>query len=155
MSDNDERPVLIGFDDSEQSRAAVRQAARLFAGRSAIVATVWRTIESVAAASLVAVPAYVTSEAVDKLDESARAKALEVAERGAQLAADAGLEATAEPIAADGSVWPALVRAADERDAAVVVVGSRGRSGMKSALLGSVSSGVVHNSERPVLIVRA
>jgi hypothetical protein len=34
-------PVLIAYDGSEVSRAAVRQAAELFAGRPALVATVW------------------------------------------------------------------------------------------------------------------
>lgn len=42
---------------------------------------------------------------------------------------------------------------AGDEDAAVVVLGSRGRSGLKAALLGSVSYGVVPNTERPVLIV--
>jgi nucleotide-binding universal stress UspA family protein len=35
----------------------------------------------------------------------------------------------------------------------VEVLGSRGRSGGRSALLASVSYGVVHHSRRPVLIV--
>lgn len=37
---------------------------------------------------------------------------------------------------------------------AVVVVGSRGRSGIKSALLGSVSNAVINHAERPALVVR-
>jgi nucleotide-binding universal stress UspA family protein len=51
------------------------------------------------------------------------------------------------------TVWRAILDAADENDAAVVVVGARGRSGIGSALLGSVSYGVVHNSTLPVLVV--
>ena len=34
-------PVLIAYDGSEVSRAAVRHAAELFAGRPAVLATVW------------------------------------------------------------------------------------------------------------------
>jgi nucleotide-binding universal stress UspA family protein len=37
--------------------------------------------------------------------------------------------------------------------AELIVLGSRGRSGIKSMVLGSVSYGVLHNSERPLLIV--
>lgn len=36
-----EAPVLVAYDASEVSRAALRQAAELFAGRPALVATVW------------------------------------------------------------------------------------------------------------------
>ncbi|MDQ3936027.1 MAG: universal stress protein, partial [Actinomycetota bacterium] len=51
------------------------------------------------------------------------------------------------------TVWHAIVEAADELDARVVVLGSRGLSGVRSALLGSVSYGVVHHSRRPLLVV--
>jgi hypothetical protein len=34
-------PILIAYDGSEVSRAAVRHAAELFAGRPAVLATVW------------------------------------------------------------------------------------------------------------------
>jgi hypothetical protein len=36
-----EAPVLIAYDGSDVSRAAVRRAAELFGGRPAVVATVW------------------------------------------------------------------------------------------------------------------
>jgi nucleotide-binding universal stress UspA family protein len=38
-------------------------------------------------------------------------------------------------------------------DAAVIVSGSRGRSGVTATVLGSVSSGLVHNAHTPALIV--
>ena len=50
------------------------------------------------------------------------------------------------------SAWHALLDLADEIDAAAVVVGSRGLSGVKSMLLGSVSAGVLHHASRPVLV---
>ena len=53
------------------------------------------------------------------------------------------------------TVWRAILEVAEEMNAAVVVVGARGRSGLGSALLGSVSYGVAHNGKRPVLIVPA
>jgi nucleotide-binding universal stress UspA family protein len=43
---------------------------------------------------------------------------------------------------------------AAEEDAAVVVVGSNGRSAIVDAILGSVSSHVLHHSPCPVLVVR-
>jgi nucleotide-binding universal stress UspA family protein len=44
---------------------------------------------------------------------------------------------------------------AEELSVDVVVVGSRGRGAIRRALLGSVSSHVVHNAPCPVLVVRA
>jgi nucleotide-binding universal stress UspA family protein len=47
-----------------------------------------------------------------------------------------------------------IVEVADRHDAAAIVVGSRGSTGLQRALLGSVSSAVVHHADRPTLIVR-
>ncbi|KAA1252103.1 universal stress protein [Mycobacterium simiae] len=51
------------------------------------------------------------------------------------------------------AVSEALVMAADNHDAAVVVVGSRGRSKAGEMVLGSVALGTVHHSHRPVMVV--
>jgi nucleotide-binding universal stress UspA family protein len=50
-------------------------------------------------------------------------------------------------------VAEAILRAAGEDDVMSVVVGSRGRSGFRSALLGSVSNGVVQHCAKPVVVV--
>ena len=48
----------------------------------------------------------------------------------------------------------AIVHLGEELGAGVVVVGSRGRGPMKRAVMGSVSSSVVHHAHCPVLVVR-
>lgn len=52
-----------------------------------------------------------------------------------------------------GSTADALVAFADEQRAATLVVGSRGRSGLKKVLLGSVAGATLQRTFRPVLVV--
>jgi len=47
-----------------------------------------------------------------------------------------------------------IVAYADSVDADVLVLGSRGHGAIASALLGSVSQGVLHETRRRVLVVR-
>jgi len=47
-----------------------------------------------------------------------------------------------------------IIRYADDVDADVVAVGTRGRHGEHAYLLGSVAEGLVRNCDRPVLTVR-
>jgi nucleotide-binding universal stress UspA family protein len=49
----------------------------------------------------------------------------------------------------------ALVQLADERDARVIVVGTRGERPLTGALLGSTPHKLLHLADRPVLVVPA
>jgi nucleotide-binding universal stress UspA family protein len=49
--------------------------------------------------------------------------------------------------------WEGIVDVADELDAAVIVIGSRGLSGLKEILDGSLSHQLAEHAGRPVLIV--
>jgi nucleotide-binding universal stress UspA family protein len=48
-----------------------------------------------------------------------------------------------------------IVHLAEDLDAGLVVMGSRGRGGIRRALMGSVSDAVVRHAHCPVLVVRA
>ena len=54
-----------------------------------------------------------------------------------------------------GDTVDEIVAYADSHDADLIIVGSRGRGALAGTLLGSVSRGVLRESRRPVLIVRA
>jgi nucleotide-binding universal stress UspA family protein len=89
-----------------------------------------------------------------ELDRAGAEDGGRLAGEGVRIARDAGL--IAEPLAleAAGPVWKTIVDIADREDAATIVMGSRGLSGLKAMLLGSVSSAVLHHADRPTLIVR-
>jgi len=78
-----------------------------------------------------------------------------LADEGAAAAKAAGLDATAAAVLCRGQVWATIIETADEREAEVIVLGSRGRSPAASALLGSVANAVVHHSTRPVVAIPA
>jgi nucleotide-binding universal stress UspA family protein len=151
-------PVLIAYDGSEVSRTAVRHAAELFAGRPAVLATVW---EPGLAAVPVGLPDTIgmgtlpadpeTIEAVDRLQ---REHASTVAGDGAELARSVGLAAEPQAVPDEVDVADTLISIARERGAVVVVVGSHGISGLRTRLLGSVSRKLIEHCDRPVLVIR-
>jgi nucleotide-binding universal stress UspA family protein len=59
-----------------------------------------------------------------------------------------------EGLVIEGEPGPALCKLARETGAAAIVVGSRGRGGIKRAFLGSVSDYVVRNAPCPVVVTR-
>jgi len=73
-------------------------------------------------------------------------------EDAAALAAERGVETRTEMLR--GDPVDEIVAYADSIDADLIVVGSRGHGALASALLGSVSRGILHEARRPVLVVR-
>jgi nucleotide-binding universal stress UspA family protein len=146
-------PLIIGYDGSSESREAVSQAGRLLSAREALVETVWRPYAPVAGAGTAGAPVPVITRAAEQIDQEIAVGARRTAEEGTRLAAAEGLEARPEPAQAAGTVWRTLIQSAREHHAAALVVGSRGRSAMGSALLGSVSTGLVHHAPVPILVV--
>lgn len=145
--------VLIAFDGSEDSRAAVDYAARHLTSEPAVIMTVWEPLIMQLGWAPLAAAAPVLPEQPDgKWEEEKQAEQL--AEKGAELARAAGLtDVTTRAERGGGPVWAAIVDVADELDASLVVTGSRGLAGARSVILGSVSTRVLHHAHRPVLVV--
>jgi nucleotide-binding universal stress UspA family protein len=144
-------PVIVGVDDSEPANEALRFAADLAAAAHAPlrIVTAHRplALDSWARACWQAVDPG--TDPVAAADEAARvvlAHAREVVR-----ARQPGV--VMQGVAAEGG--PAGVILAHAKDAALVVVGARGRGSLASLFLGSVSHGVVHDAACPVAIVHA
>ena len=149
-----QREILIAYDGSEGAKAAIDRAAELFAGWPMLVLSAERSMAATATAAVVGLPAEVAGTAMARLNAEAQRRAESLAKEGAEAARSAGLEANHLATLSSGNIWSEIVRVAGERGVAAVMVGSRGLSDIKSILLGSVSSGVVHHSSRPVVVVR-
>ena len=140
-------PILICYDGSDEADRAIVAAAALLRSRRAIVLDVGPVLtetESVAALSPVMPGQAFGDENLDDAQRNALA--------GAERARAAGFVAEARAGVA-APTWQAIVDTADDVDAAVIVLGSRGLNGVREAFEGSVSHAVVEHAKRPVLIV--
>jgi nucleotide-binding universal stress UspA family protein len=138
--------ILIAIDGSPASHEAVEFGVELAAEQNAAVIFVHvvRPLDVVPMAcfgmAAGARPHDVTEEERQPLVE-ARA-----------VAEQRGVRATTKLLA--GDTVDEIVACADNLDVDLIVIGSRGHGTLTSALLGSVSRGVVSESKRPVLIIR-
>jgi nucleotide-binding universal stress UspA family protein len=145
-----ERTVLIAYDGSDAAGHAIDEAAKLLPPGRAIVLNVWQRVAYAVSGYGAALTPPVDTHGLDlKVEESCKQAAAE----GADRAKAAGLDAEGAVVEASGPIWEAVLEFADEQNAAAIVLGSRGRSGLKSLLLGSVSHAVASHARRPVLIV--
>ncbi len=147
------QPVIFACDGSESASHAVSTAGQLLGPRRAIAASVWQTARHVVGAAMLAVPDEVARKGAHALDEAARLQAVGQATEAAAALTAADWSCEAAAIEASGSVPAAIVESADELDAAVIVAGTRGRSRVAAALLGSTAEAIMRRADRPVLLV--
>lgn len=144
--------VLICFDGSEGAGQAVQAAGRIFPGAQARVAFAWRPplpYGGISYGGQIVLPAEIQRE----IESNAATQAQKTAEAGARLAAEAGLHAEGQAYETSGPVWRALLAAADDIEADVIVAGSRGLGELRALMLGSISTALAHHSHIPLLIV--
>jgi nucleotide-binding universal stress UspA family protein len=145
--------IVIGYDGSADARAAIEQAGRLLPGQHATVVVVWEPFVEVLArtgAGLGVVAPMVDYAEIDAAtEEAARSRAAE----GAGLARDAGLDAEPDTRMRETTIADAILAAAEAVDATAIVLGTRGLTGVKSVVLGSVSHAVLHHADRPVIVI--
>jgi nucleotide-binding universal stress UspA family protein len=138
------RSIVCGVDGSAESRAAARLAGEL-ARRLGVRLVVAHVVEAVAGGRgadadvrLMLAPSEADVRAAEELLERT---VLEEQLTAAELRSAFGFPAD----------W--LADLADEEEAELIVVGSRGRGALRSALLGSVSDQLIGVARCPVLVV--
>jgi nucleotide-binding universal stress UspA family protein len=152
-------PVIIGFDGSSASVDAVREAAGLFAPRPALVVVVWEAGRAFDLAELPTLGPEFPPTALDirtaaEIDREMYEAAQHLAERGAALAKQGGLDAEGLAVADELTVADTLVRLAEELDAQAVVVGTHGHRGLRELLLGSTTRTIIQHAPCPTVVVR-
>lgn len=138
--------ILVPVDGSEQALDAVRYALRLRQeglNASFVLGTVQ---EPTYLYEMVLAPG---ADVLDRISGAVGSRAL----AGAEALFDAAGIAYEREIAS-GEPAPALIDMAQRHGCNAIILGARGLGALRSALMGSVSQGVLHASKLPVTIVK-
>ena len=133
--------VIVGYDGSECAKAAVRTALEVGRAYGEPVTIAFAYDLSPVGGELHDYHAALKDLATKRLTE------------GKEFAQEAGGEV--EAVIVERAPAEALVKLAHERDARLIVVGTRGESPLRGALLGSTAHKLLHLADRPVLMVPA
>jgi nucleotide-binding universal stress UspA family protein len=149
-------PVIAAYDGSEGAQRAIEAVGRVLTGRATVVVHAWEPVfhRALTARALTARgPVDGLHDVAVELQRAVAENAAAVTENGVSVARAAGLDAVGETVESDAGAWRAVAATAREHGGSVIAAGTRGLGAARSALLGSVSSGLVQNAELPVLVV--
>jgi len=141
---------LLLVDGSEYTDRAARAAAQLSKKFNAKLTFV----------TVLAVPEYVVLEGnvpgavLDRIYTDSTERANEVIAKANEIARSEGVDSNGQVLSNVRSVVQAIVDYSEREKADLIVLGTRGMSGFKRLLLGSVSSGVANHASCSVLIVK-
>jgi nucleotide-binding universal stress UspA family protein len=143
--------ILLCYDGSVDAGAAIDRAGELLAGQSATVLTVWEGLAEVLART--GTGYGVGALDIEEIDATSEQNARERAEEGVERARRAGLTAGPRVRQRGVTIWETILGEADDVGASAIVLGTRGLTGLKSLLLGSVSHAVLQHADRPVIVI--
>jgi nucleotide-binding universal stress UspA family protein len=138
--------ILVGVDGSPESKVAVDWAARAAALRGLSV----RLVHVLNPPTVMSFPEVPVPQGYLQWQEESGQRILDSAcKTVAEATKDHPVEVSSEMVS--GPAVPTLVDLS--KDAELVVVGCQGRSALARALLGSVSTGLIHHAHCPVAII--
>ena len=143
MSKNTDHPVirkiLVAVDGSETSSKAAENASELAEKYGADLIALYIVPPNIKSSEIFDLAKQYGQKIVDEVKHEASAKKLNV---------------QTEVLWDVGSVTKAIVEYAENNNVNLIVLGTRGISGIKRMLLGSTASGVVTYSHCPVMVVK-
>jgi nucleotide-binding universal stress UspA family protein len=149
--------ILLCYEGSASSDHVIDAAHKILGDGEATVLHVWDPPTSFLIGDTVS--AYglgtIAPEQVHDLDLVVRARADRILADGVSHAREAGFDAEGRLEISKGSPWRTILETAQEIEACLIVVGTHTIGAVEAALLGSVSTSLVHHTHRPVLLVPA
>jgi nucleotide-binding universal stress UspA family protein len=147
--------ILLATDGSDDAAFAARTAVNLAnkTGSELHVVYVEEVPRRLSTSESASLEEMIDPGFEEQMRQHAQAAASQLLEEQVQKIREAGGEiAQAHPRI--GRPYAEIVHLAEELGVGIVVVGSRGESGVRRALMGSVSDSVVRHAHCPVLVVR-
>jgi nucleotide-binding universal stress UspA family protein len=139
-------PVMFCDDGSENGSHAISRGRALLRGPGVVV-SLWHSW--MVNVPYMVVGAGAAAGIAQEIDEATQEQSERTAAEGAGRV---GGGCESDCVRFDGPSWRGLLDTANDRGAAAIVVGARGRTGL-AGVLGGVSSAIAQHSPRPVLIV--
>ena len=149
--------ILVAIDDSKFGRNALEKALKIIDLQEATFLLL-SIEESTAMPSISSIPGIFEDEPVLEMQSQAdliqaeEQRIASVLDWAEQVCQEAGVQAISRTEFGDPK--HVICRIAQEENCDLIVVGSHGYGRVERALLGSVSDHVVHQAQRPVLVVR-
>ncbi len=134
--------IVVGYDGSDSSKAALERAKELAKGLGDEVVLVFGYAPPGTWGGEIAEH----EEAIEEFGEKVMGEAKRLVETD-------GVRAAYELVAKRAAA--AVLDVADQRDARMIVVGGSGDAPLKGAILGSTPYRLLHQADRPVLVVPA
>ena len=147
--------ILVGIDGSEYSRNAVNYALDLAVKYGSELFLLAIVPSKVHHGDSSGVFGMVTPSYFDEYKKEAEKWFEEIINHiNKETTIDTSTRVKSEVITTPFSTPASILNYAEERDVDLIVIGTRGKSGLKKMLLGSVASDVVTYSYCPVLVVK-
>ena len=138
------RNFLVAVDGSEPSYKAVRYAVQLAKIKKG----------SIIVLHVVLLPSFAAPETLETLRRELSQKGKDILAKAKNMVAEAGIPVAEGLVETNRSVVLAIIEEAQKQHVDLIVVGTKGTSGIPKLMLGSVAAGVVSFAHCSVLGVR-